>query len=40
MEQSKKNYFIASDSFYLNKPENASEDEYGFYKIDLSKVKK
>jgi len=34
------NYFIASDSFYLNKPENASEDEYGFYKIDLSKVKK
>ncbi|TVP43714.1 MAG: hypothetical protein EA341_17575 [Mongoliibacter sp.] len=34
------NYFIASDGFYLNKPENASEDEYGFFRIDLSKVRK
>jgi hypothetical protein len=34
------NYFIASEGFYLNKPENASEDEYGFFRIDLSKVKK
>jgi hypothetical protein len=31
------NYFIASDAFYLNKPEQKSEDEYEFYKIDLSR---
>jgi hypothetical protein len=36
------NYFIASDGFYLNKAENefTSEDQYEFYRIDLSKVKK
>ncbi|EOZ97194.1 hypothetical protein A33Q_1733 [Indibacter alkaliphilus LW1] len=35
------NYFLASDGFYLNKPngESITEDEYEFYKIDLSKVK-
>lgn len=35
------NYFIVSDGFYMNKPENELkfEDEYGFYRIDLSKAK-
>jgi hypothetical protein len=31
------NYFIASDGFYLNKAEQKSEDEYEFWKIDLSR---
>jgi hypothetical protein len=31
------NYFIASDAFYLNKPEQKSEDKHEFYKIDLSR---
>jgi hypothetical protein len=34
------NYFIASDGFYLNKPDQDFEDIYEFYRIDLSKVKK
>jgi hypothetical protein len=34
------NYFIASDGFYINKPDQKSEDLYEFYRIDLSKVKK
>ena len=34
------NYFIASEGFYVNKPDQKSEDQYEFYRIDLSKVKK
>ncbi|MCS4436123.1 DUF4221 domain-containing protein [Aquiflexum gelatinilyticum] len=34
------NYFIASDGFYLNKPDQVSEDQYEFYRLDLSKIKK
>ena len=31
------NYFIASEGLFINKPEQTSEDEYEFYKIDLSR---
>ncbi|MCE7055776.1 DUF4221 domain-containing protein [Algoriphagus sp. AGSA1] len=31
-----KNWFITSEGLFINKPEQESEDEYGFYKIDLS----
>jgi hypothetical protein len=34
------NYFIASDGFYLNKPDQVSEDQYEFYQLDLSRIKK
>nr|WP_139235953.1 hypothetical protein [Algoriphagus locisalis] len=30
------NYFLTSEGLFINKPEQASEDEYEFYKIDLS----
>ena len=39
-ESKLENYFIASDAFYMNKPEQPNEDQYEFYRIDLSKVKK
>lgn len=31
------NWFITSEGLFINKPAQASEDEYEFYKIDLSK---
>lgn len=30
------NWFLTSEGLFINKPEQKSEDEYGFYKIDLS----
>jgi len=30
------NWFVTSEAFFINKPEQKSEDEYEFYKIDLS----
>jgi len=30
------NLFTTSQGLFINKPEQASEDEYEFYKIDLS----
>ena len=32
-----KNWFLTSEGLFINKPEQKSEDEYGFYKIDLSR---
>lgn len=34
------NWFLNSDGLFINKPDQPNEDEYGFYRIDLSKVKK
>lgn len=34
------NWFLNSDGLFINKPEQSNEDEYGFFRIDLSKVKK
>jgi hypothetical protein len=31
------NWFLTSEGLYINKPEQKSEDEYEFYKIDLSR---
>ena len=31
------NWFLTSEGLFINKPEQASEDEYEFYKIDLSR---
>lgn len=31
------NWFLTSDGLFINKPEQESEDEYEFYKIDLSR---
>ncbi len=31
-----KNWFLTSEGLFINKPEQKSEDEYEFYKIDLS----
>ncbi|MBY5949344.1 DUF4351 domain-containing protein [Algoriphagus marincola] len=31
------NWFLTSEGLFINKPEQKSEDEYEFYKIDLSK---
>jgi len=36
LDSSWENYFIASDGFYVNKRAK-SEDEYEFWKIDLSR---
>jgi hypothetical protein len=33
------NWFLTSEGLFINKPEQKSEDEYGFYKIDLSRFK-
>ena len=30
------NWFLTSEGLFINKPEQSSEDEYGFYKIDLT----
>jgi len=32
------NWFITSEGLFINKPEQKSEDEYEFYKIDLSRL--
>lgn len=34
------NWFLNSDGLFINKPAQSNEDEYGFFRIDLSKVKK
>ncbi|WP_200980177.1 hypothetical protein [Echinicola sp. 20G] len=34
------NWFISNGCLYINKPEREIEDEYEFYRIDLSRVKK
>jgi hypothetical protein len=33
------NWFLTSEGLFINKPEQKSEDEYEFYKIDLSRFK-
>jgi hypothetical protein len=33
------NWFLTSKGLFINKPEQPNEDEYEFYRIDLSKVK-
>lgn len=33
------NIFSTSEGLFINKPEQKSEDEYEFYKIDLSRFK-
>lgn len=34
------NWFLTSKGLFINKPEQPNEDEYEFYSIDLSRVKK
>ncbi|MBD8490142.1 hypothetical protein IFO69_15405 [Echinicola sp. CAU 1574] len=34
------NWFLTKGYLYINKPEQLTEDEYEFYRIDLSRVKK
>ena len=34
------NWFLTSRGLFINKPQQANEDQYEFYRIDLSKVKK
>ncbi|MBB6324442.1 hypothetical protein FHS59_000057 [Algoriphagus iocasae] len=34
------NWFLTSEGLFINKPEQKSEDEYEFYKIDLSRFEK
>ncbi|MBN3582612.1 DUF4221 family protein [Algoriphagus aestuarii] len=36
-EMEVENWFLTSEGLFINKPEQASEDEYEFYKIDLSR---
>jgi hypothetical protein len=31
------NWFLTSEGLFINKPEQKSEDEYEFWKIDLSR---
>ena len=32
-----KDWFLTSEGLFINKPDQAFEDEYGFYRIDLSR---
>jgi hypothetical protein len=34
------NWFLTGGKLFINKPEQPGEDQYEFYRIDLSKVKK
>jgi hypothetical protein len=34
------NWFLYGNELFINQPNQSNEDEYKFYRIDLSKVKK